>query len=91
LAALNLRPADIHTLICTHFDMDHAGYNDAFPQAKHIVRREHFALACSGNQRLAAARAHWGHPGIRYRLVDGDTEILPGLTLLKTSGHVAGH
>jgi len=31
LAALSLRPADIDILICTHFDMDHAGYNDAFP------------------------------------------------------------
>jgi N-acyl homoserine lactone hydrolase len=91
LAALNLRPADIHTLICTHFDMDHAGYNDSFLQAEHIVQREHFELARSGNQRFAAARAHWNHPSIRYRLVDGDTELLPGLTLLKTSGHVAGH
>jgi N-acyl homoserine lactone hydrolase len=91
LAALNLRPADIHTLICTHFDMDHAGYNDAFPQAQHIVQREHFELARSGNARLAAARGHWDHPSIRYRLIDGDTELVPGLTLLKTSGHVVGH
>jgi N-acyl homoserine lactone hydrolase len=91
LAALDLCPADIHTVICTHFDMDHAGYNDAFPQAEHIVQREHYELARSGSERLAAARAHWDHPALRYRLVDGDTELLPGLTLLKTSGHVAGH
>jgi N-acyl homoserine lactone hydrolase len=91
LAALNLRPGDIHTLICTHFDMDHAGYNDAFPQAEHVVQRGHYQLACSGDPRLAAARAHWDHPKLRYRLVDGDTDLLPGITLLETSGHVAGH
>jgi N-acyl homoserine lactone hydrolase len=91
LAALDLYPADIHTVICTHFDVDHAGYNDAFPQAEHIVQREHYELASSGNERLAAARAHWDHPALRYRLVDGDTELLPGLTLLKTNGHIAGH
>src|SRR5450432_1907545 len=91
LAALNLRPADIHTLICTHFDIDHAGYNDAFPQAEHIVQREHYEKARSGHPRLAATRAHWDHPSLRYRLVDGDTELLPGLTLLETGGHVTGH
>ena len=80
LAALNLRPADIHTLICTHFDVDHAGYNDAFPQAEHIVQREHYELARSGYERLRAARSHWDHPAIRYRQVDGDTELFPGLT-----------
>jgi N-acyl homoserine lactone hydrolase len=91
LAVLNLLPGDIHTLICTHFDVDHAGYNDAFPQAEHIVQREHYELARSGYERLAAARTHWDRPTIRYRQVDGDTKLLQGLTLLKTNGHVAGH
>jgi N-acyl homoserine lactone hydrolase len=27
----------------------------------------------------------------RLRLVDGDTELLPGLELIETSGHVPGH
>ena len=27
----------------------------------------------------------------RIRLVDGDTELLPGLELIETSGHVVGH
>jgi N-acyl homoserine lactone hydrolase len=27
----------------------------------------------------------------RIRLVDGDTELLPGLALIETSGHVPGH
>src|SRR4051794_6094498 len=30
LAALDLQPEDIDILICTHFDPDHAGYNDSF-------------------------------------------------------------
>ena len=28
---------------------------------------------------------------MQYRLVEGDTELLPGLTLLETSGHAPGH
>lgn len=91
LADLGLRPDNIDLLISTHFDVDHAGYHDAFPQAEHIVQRHHYELARSGHPRFAPARAHWDHPSLRYRLIDGDTELLLGLTLLETSGHAPGH
>lgn len=91
LADLGLSPAEIDTLICTHFDVDHAGYHDAFRNAELIVQSEHYKLARNGHPRFAAARPHWDHPALRYRLVDGDTELLPGLTLLATSGHAPGH
>jgi len=91
LGDLGLRPDDIDTLICTHFDPDHAGYHDAFTKAELIVQREHYELARSGHPRFAAARAHWDHPALNYRLIDGDTELLPGLILIETSGHAPGH
>ncbi len=91
LADLGLRPDDIDLLICSHFDVDHAGYHDAFSKAELIVQREHYELARSGDARFAVARAHWDHPALRYRLIDGDTELLPGLTLIETSGHAVGH
>ncbi|TMD28153.1 MAG: MBL fold metallo-hydrolase [Chloroflexi bacterium] len=90
LGDLGLRPDDIDILICTHFDPDHAGYHDAFTKAELIVQREHYELARSGHPRFAAIRAHWDHPALRYRLIDGDTELLPGLTLLETGGHTPG-
>ncbi len=91
LADLGLHPDDIDILICTHFDIDHAGYHDAFTKAELVVQRAHYELARSGHPRFASARAHWDHPALRYRLIDGDTELLPGLSLLETSGHTVGH
>lgn len=91
LGELDLRPDDIDLLICTHFDVDHAGHHDAFTNAELIVQREHYELARGGHPRFAAARPHWDHPALRYRLIEGDTELLPGLTLLETSGHTPGH
>src|SRR5579883_1149777 len=91
LADLGLHPDDIHFLICTHFDVDHAGYHDAFTKAELIVQRAHYEMARNGVDRFAAARAHWDHPALRYRLIEGDAELLPGLTLLETSGHAPGH
>ena len=91
LTELHLHPADIDTLVCTHFDVDHAGYHDTFTNAEFIVQRKHYELARNGHPRSAAARPHWDHPALRYRLIDGDSELLPGLTLLETSGHAPGH
>ncbi len=91
LATLDLQPDDIDIVISTHFDVDHAGYHDAFPNAEHVVQRHHYELARDGHPRFAVSRGHWDHPALRYRLVDGDTELLPGLALLESSGHAPGH
>ena len=91
LADLGLHPGDIDLLICTHFDVDHAGYHDVFTRAELVVQHDHYALARGGHVRYAAARAHWDHPALRYRLIEGDTELLPGLWLIETSGHAPGH
>jgi len=91
LGELGLRPADIDLVICTHFDVDHAGYHDAFPQAEFVVQRRHYEWAKPSNPRTDLARQHWDQPALHYRLVEGDAELLPGVTLLETSGHAPGH
>jgi N-acyl homoserine lactone hydrolase len=91
LAAIGRRPEDINLLICTHFDGDHAGNNAAFPNAQLVVQREHLDVARSGEPRFAPMRSQWDLPAERYRLVDGDLELLPGLDLIETSGHALGH
>ena len=91
LAQLGLRADDIDLLICTHFDADHSGHHAAFTNAELIVQREHYELAHSGHMRFAATRSQWDDPALRYRLVEGDTQLLPGLELIETSGHVPGH
>src|SRR5690242_12493039 len=90
LARLGLQPEDIHTVISTHYDIDHAGRHGAFTQARYVVQRAHHEDAAS-NPRFAANRPQWDQPRERLRLVEGDTELLPGLSLIETSGHVPGH
>lgn len=91
LAMLGFQPDDIDMLICTHFDVDHAGHHSTFTKAELVVQRQHYELARSGYPRLAYARPMWDHPDLRYHLVDGDTELLPGIELIETHGHVRGH
>ncbi len=92
LAALGVAPEDIQYLIATHLDPDHAGQHDAFPNAEIVVQRAHYQIAKHGtDHRYTMNQSHWGAPGLHYRFVDGDTELLPGIELIETSGHVPGH
>lgn len=90
LTRIGLQPDDIDMVISTHYDLDHSGNHGAFNKAKYIVQRAHHEHA-AGNARFAATRQQWDQPMERIRLVDGDTELLPGLELIETSGHVPGH
>lgn len=92
LASIGLRPEDIDVLVCTHFDPDHAGNHELFTNAEPVVQRAHYDFArSSGGERFSCVEEHWNHPALHYRFVDGDTELLPGVVLIETSGHVPGH
>jgi N-acyl homoserine lactone hydrolase len=91
LGRIGVAPEDVQYLICTHYDGDHAGNHDAFPSALLVVQRAHHEAAVAGLGRLQPLRAQWDHPAERFRFVDGDTELLPGIELIETSGHVPGH
>src|SRR5215467_2990293 len=76
LAALGLTPQDIHLLVCTHFDPDHSGCHDSFQWSELIVQRTHYEFArATQDDRFTLTRPHWDHPGLRYRLVEGDVEL----------------
>ena len=90
LTSLGLTPDDIETVVSTHYDGDHAGRHAAFRKAQYVVQRAHH-LDAATNPRFAEVRSEWDQPMERIRLVDGDTELLPGLELIETSGHVPGH
>jgi len=90
LASIGLKPDDIDIVISTHYDIDHAGRHATFTKAQYVVQRAHH-LDAMNNPRFADIRSEWDQPIERIRLVDGDTELLTGLELIETSGHVVGH
>lgn len=91
LSCIGLGPSDIDLLVCSHLDDDHSGNHDLFSAAELIVQREQYDVARKGHPRFAANRPSWDHPSLRYRVVAGDVELVPGVELLETSGHVPGH
>ena len=104
LGRLGLAPEDIDLVVNTHLHFDHCGGNTlrrsgavrpAFPRARHLVQARELADARSANERNRASYLpeNWEplvEPGL-LETVEGDTEILPGVTLEPTPGHTAGH
>ena len=91
LGRLGVSPSDIRYVIATHFDGDHAGSLAEFGGSEIVAQRRHYEAARDGHPRFAGTRHQWGDARLRYRLVDGDTTLLPGIELIETSGHVPGH
>ena len=78
---------DVVLVINTHLHFDHCGGNRRFAGTPTYVQRlEHEASA--GSDYLH----EWVEfEGADYRLLDGDAEIVPGVSVLFTPGHSPGH
>jgi N-acyl homoserine lactone hydrolase len=88
LAGLDMTPADIGLVINTHLHFDHCGQNAVFSHAACAVQRSELDRAKRESRELY----DWfGFMDARWELLDGDTEILPGLSVITTPGHTVGH
>lgn len=90
LARIGVAPKDIGYVVCTHYDLDHVGNLEDFPNAEVVVQRVHHEAART-LPRFERTREHWDLPAQRRRFVEGDAELLPGIELIECGGHVPGH
>lgn len=100
LAAIGVDAEEVDTVIITHMHFDHAGHGPAFPKATFIVQEKEIAY-CTGKymgypplQRpfdvehvTDMIRANFQS---RVKFVDGDKEILPGISVHLVGGHSSG-
>jgi glyoxylase-like metal-dependent hydrolase (beta-lactamase superfamily II) len=105
IRAAGHRPEDVALVINSHLHFDHGGgntYRDAdgsvhlsLPNARYVVQRGEYDFATHTNERTAAS--YFPHNFVpvseagRLDLVDGEREIVPGITVIPTPGHVPFH
>ncbi|MBB5233097.1 MBL fold metallo-hydrolase [Deinococcus budaensis] len=100
LSDLGLGPADIDLVINTHLHFDHAGRNvtpggePTFPNARYVVQRQELHDARHTHERSRASYvADFIEPvagaGL-FDVVEGEHELLPGLSVLPLPGHNLG-
>jgi glyoxylase-like metal-dependent hydrolase (beta-lactamase superfamily II) len=95
-----LAPEDIDIVINTHLHFDHAGTNTvelggravpAFPRARYVTQRGEFEHACSPHERDRASYSPADYEPVmeagQFDLIDGDVEIVKGVTAVKVAGH----
>ncbi len=88
LAAADMSPADIDLVVNTHLHFDHCGQNAVFRHAPCYVQRAELARA----ERESSELYEWfSFASARWELLDGDTEIVPGVSVIATPGHTVGH
>ncbi len=78
----------IRYVVNCHLHFDHCGGNAELAGVPVFTQRSELALARSSEQYLAALV---DHPGAVLEELDGETEILPGVLIVPTPGHTAGH
>lgn len=83
-----LTPGDIGLVINTHLHFDHCGQNAVFKHAAFWVQ----AVELDRARRESPTLADWfDFTNARFELLDGDAEVLPGLSVVTTPGHTSGH
>ncbi len=94
LDALGLEAGDIDVVVLSHLHYDHAGGAELFAaRAELVVQRDEYAFAHHAPPPFQPFyyRKNFDLPRGRWRLLDGDTELAPGVTVLRTEGHTPGH
>lgn len=89
LALVGVKPDELTQLVISHGDIDHIGCMHELAHVPIAVgKAEHEA----GPPRYFGGKSRMDWPAdATYRLIDDDTDIAPGVTLLPTPGHSPGH
>jgi glyoxylase-like metal-dependent hydrolase (beta-lactamase superfamily II) len=105
LREIGVEPESIDTVVMTHMHFDHSGgttrrtasgaLEPVFKRAKHVVQRLEWEDATHPHERNRASYlgdniGPLGEAGL-LQLVDGETELAPGVRVMPTPGHTRGH
>jgi N-acyl homoserine lactone hydrolase len=89
LAEHGIALSDVTGIANCHLHFDHSGQNARLPKGVPIfVQRAEWAKVHDPDYTIA----EWiDVPGLAYEPLEGETEVGPGLRLVPTPGHTAGH
>ncbi|MGB3437348.1 MAG: MBL fold metallo-hydrolase [Actinophytocola sp.] len=88
LAALGHQPTDIEAVALTHLHMDHTGWLTAFTEARYLITEPEWTNRAHGTD---ANHATLDAIAPRVHQVSDEEEIFPGVHVLMSPGHTAGH
>ncbi|WP_250027344.1 N-acyl homoserine lactonase family protein [Paractinoplanes maris] len=81
--------SDVRAVMNCHLHFDHCGGNVELTGRPVFAQRAELALARAVESHTLPELVD--HPGARIEELDGDAEIAPGVHIVPTPGHTAGH
>ena len=101
LRKAGFEPDSVDAVALSHLHFDHAGGllrtdgERAFPRARIVAQRREWEFALGTNPRLQASyeqdELRLAEPWAMTGAADGEEEILPGVSVVRTGGHSGGH
>ncbi|GAA1682138.1 N-acyl homoserine lactonase family protein [Microbacterium lacus] len=94
VAEAGLEWHDLAAAAISHAHFDHTGAARLLQIGQPLLmqRREWEHVQATDSERAAFLfRGDFDHPGLTIALLDGDTEVAPGLRAIDTAGHTPGH
>ena len=80
--------ADVDLVVNCHLHFDHCGGNRMLAGRPVLAQRRELELAHEEGYTVPELV---DYPKVRYEVLDGETEVWPGVLVLPTPGHTAGH
>ena len=98
LATIGLAPDDIDAVLYSHLHVDHVGWTTkrtdgslTFSRARHVMARAEWEHWSSSSDEGGPSSADTAALEERVELIDGESTVLPGITITPTFGHTPGH
>jgi N-acyl homoserine lactone hydrolase len=89
LAAAGARAEEVRLVANCHLHFDHCGGNPELAGRPIFTQRVELETARTAEDYTLPELVDAA--GLRYEVLDGEAEVLPGVTVLPTPGHTAGH
>ena len=95
LARFGVQPEQVDVVVHTHLHVDHVGWDGVFSEARYVIPRADWAFFMSDESleqrpHLREKVKPLGDAGL-VDLVDGETEVSPGIRIVPAPGHTPGH
>jgi N-acyl homoserine lactone hydrolase len=93
LDSVGIEPEHVDIVVLSHLHYDHAGGAFLFMKSELVAQQDEYAYANYPAAFYSSFyyKKNFDLPGYRWRLLDGDAEIVPGVTVLRSDGHTPGH
>jgi N-acyl homoserine lactone hydrolase len=88
LATVGRSLDDVRLVVNCHLHFDHCGGNPLLAGRPIVCQRRELETARTTDYTVPELV---DHPGVTYEEIDGEAELLPGLHVVPTPGHVDGH